>query len=178
MGRGDTAGPALSSSHADLADMTFAVIKAFTVELIASPSQIPLGNTTNLTVLVSNGIPYYTFSWGGLPTGCSGGNVSSFRCTPEDAGHFVISVTVTDSSGHTATNTTGLTVGNSASSPPVGLPFLIYLVAAGVIAALVALGVLAAVLIARRRRRKNAPFILFSDSPYVPPEPPEPPDRE
>ncbi len=68
----------------------------------AVPSDITLGNGTTISVVASEGSIPLSYSYGGLPSGCPGGNVSTFTCTPAVAGAYLVTVGVTDPSGKSA----------------------------------------------------------------------------
>lgn len=76
----------------------------------ASPATVQTGATTYLNTTVSGGTQPLTFAYTGLPTGCASANSASLACTPTAAGKFNVTVTVSDSSGLTASKTTLLTV--------------------------------------------------------------------
>jgi outer membrane protein assembly factor BamB len=101
----DSAGYSATASTA-LTVLTYPDIESF----IASPASIAMGSATNLTVVASAGTPPYTYSFGGLPTGCASSNVSVLRCAPIEIGNFTVSVRVTDSHMLSATMTTKLEV--------------------------------------------------------------------
>ena len=87
---------------------------------VASPATVQTGATTYLNATVSGGTQPLTFSYSGLPTGCASANTASLACIPTAAGKFNVTVTVSDSSGLTASRTTLLTV-TLASPPPTAL---------------------------------------------------------
>ena len=87
---------------------------------VASPATVQTGATTYLNATVSGGTQPLTFSYFGLPTGCASANTASLACIPTAAGKFNVTVTVSDSSGLTASRTTLLTV-TLASPPPTAL---------------------------------------------------------
>jgi hypothetical protein len=60
-----------------------------------------LGESTTFTVAASLGSGRYTYSWRGLPMGCTGSK-TSLTCTPSELGSFGISVEVVDSNGGSA----------------------------------------------------------------------------
>jgi hypothetical protein len=70
-----------------------------------------MNSPTTFTVYNSaGGVTPYTFSYSGLPTGCTSSNTSTLPCTPTAAGSYTVTVTVTDVNGHSATKTAALTV--------------------------------------------------------------------
>jgi PKD repeat protein len=85
----------------------------------ASPASVDVGQTASLSVTASSGSGGYTYSWSGLPTGCSGA-LASISCTPTGSGTFSITATVTDSNGYSVTSSsTAYTV---YVDPTVGAP--------------------------------------------------------
>ncbi len=83
----------------------------------ASPAAFLLGGTTDLNVSASGGQGPLSYSYSGLPAGCSSQNLSSLACTPSGVGNSTVTVTVSDAHGRSATQTTSFSVG----SPPVPL---------------------------------------------------------
>ncbi len=91
-------------------------ITSFTV----SPSTVTLGSNANVnfTAVVSGGTPAYSYSYAGLPSGCSSSDSRTLTCTPDTAGNYTVTLTVTDSKSKTAQATTTLTVKSSAGTFP------------------------------------------------------------
>jgi gliding motility-associated-like protein len=89
-----------------------------TVSIIPSATNICLGNTEKLTSIANGGTPGYTYSWSSSPAG-----LSSTAANPSDiptaTGTVSYYVTVTDSKGATATNSTVITV---SGNPDVTFP--------------------------------------------------------
>lgn len=73
-------------------------------------NSVTLGSPTRISASVSGGSPPYTYSYSGLPTGCTSSNTPSISCTPTASGDYPMTVTVTDSihSGATAAATLGI----------------------------------------------------------------------
>ncbi len=73
--------------------------------LVATPSgPIDLGESTNFSTTASGGISPYSYAWQGLPEGCTSADVPTLDCQPNSSGRSVVSVTVTDSVGGTASS--------------------------------------------------------------------------
>ena len=73
------------------------------ISLVANAtSPIDLTETTPIALAVSGGYPPLTVSWAGLPTGCSGGNVTAISCMPTAAGSYNVSASAVDASGGSA----------------------------------------------------------------------------
>jgi hypothetical protein len=85
----------------------------------ADPSEFVASNSTVLNVTVAGGAPPYTFVYTGLPQGCRSANVSELDCLPQALGGFDVTVTVTDTAGATASNTTRIIVTSGYAGPPV-----------------------------------------------------------
>lgn len=79
----------------------------------ASPAQFPQGESFTLTTAVVGGIGVDSFSYQGLPVGCSPHNASTLTCKPSASGTFHIEVVVTDQAGARATGNTSITVTTS-----------------------------------------------------------------
>lgn len=108
----DASGATTTSSAVTLTVQgTGPVVSAFT----ATPSTVVLGNSSVLAATVSGGTTPYSYSYTGLPAGCSSSNASSIPCTPTAAGTFSIKVTVTDAAGRVANGSTSLTVSPATS---------------------------------------------------------------
>lgn len=100
-----------STSHSvTSSNLSLTVVAPLSTTLVASPSALTIGANVTLTTTPGGGQSPYTFSYSGLPSGCSTVNAPSFRCTPTVTGNFSITVTVTDSQGRTAHGHATLTV--------------------------------------------------------------------
>ncbi len=89
-----------------------------TVTLSASPPSVTLGATTTLTGSVSGGTTPYTYTWTGLPGGCTSANLASLSCTPTATGTYSITLKVTDAHGNVGQGSATLTVTPSAGGSP------------------------------------------------------------
>ena len=153
------------------------------VLVLASPSELSVGNSTTVVALVTGGKPWFRFSWSLLPVGCTAGNVSSFLCQPAEPGTYTPTVTLTDVTGSTATNGTGLVVnssttgGSSGGSSGGGLSFASAYVLAGLVgvaAAIVTAVVIVAFLRRPPRARRPPASVPPGQALYVPPTADEP----
>ena len=122
---------------------------------LSSPSPVP-GATESFAASASGGTPPYTWSWRGLPTGCSAGNVSTVTCVLPTSGGVMTTVVVTDHDNRTASATAYVAIGPSASgessffgSVPTGL--------AATLAGAVVLSLLAFALALRSNLRGRRP---------------------
>jgi hypothetical protein len=78
------------------------------VVLSANRTQIPEGGVVIFTSTTHGGTWSYTWSYSGLPTGCSTTNKAQFQCAPGVTGKFNVSVVVVDT--HGATSTSNITI--------------------------------------------------------------------
>lgn len=85
------------------------------IAFTANPTVIALGATTDLSVSVLGGSLPYTFSYTGVPPGCSSGNSSTLTCTPSSPGNYTLMATVVDSKGVSVNRTTSLEVTGTVS---------------------------------------------------------------
>lgn len=70
------------------------------VEFGATPSSIRLGASVVLYVVAEGGNGTLTYAYSGLPPGCTSANVVTLACQPTSVGSFLITIEVTDTSGH------------------------------------------------------------------------------
>jgi hypothetical protein len=122
---------------------------------VASGSPTTLGNSLDLQANATYGSGGFTYSYTGLPTGCNSRNTTSLTCTPTATGNYLVTVTVRDSLGVSATAQTYANVTGSASTSVLGLSGTtvdLLLVAIVVLVALTA-----TVLVLRRRQRTPPP---------------------
>ncbi len=93
---------------------------------VAQPSTITIGAGTQFHTGVSGGSGVYSYSYAGLPAGCSSLNSSTLDCSPTVSGTFTVTVTVTDTLGASQDASTGLTVNSmteySVTFSETGLP--------------------------------------------------------
>ncbi len=87
---------------------------------IGQPVSADVGQTVLFTTQAVGGSGGYTYSWLGLPTGCSSANTAVISCIPTGTGTFTIKATVTDSNGFSATSS-GLQF--TVNSPPTIVAF-------------------------------------------------------
>ena len=144
---------------------------ALKVVVSANPSSVSLGDTSILSVSVSGGTPWFKYNWTALPLGCVNQNTSTLTCKPTEKGGFSVRITVTDSTGRTASNSTVLQV----AAPSSGNPFFgtnaytLYVFAA--LVGVVAAALTALILVRARRRRPPGarPIVAVAESAYIPP---------
>lgn len=127
------------------------------VSASASVNPVSVGSPTVISVSVTGGEQPFTYSYTGLPQGCTSTNTNALTCTPSQSGNFSVVVQVSDASGQQKATTVALTVqpaASSAASTVLGIPTTIFLILLIVIIAVV---VVAAVLLRRHRTRGSAP---------------------
>ena len=74
------------------------------------PLTVDTGQSVNFTAVATLGTTPYTFSYAGLPSGCTTQNASRWSCAPSSAGTYPIVATVTDVDGWNSSLTANLTV--------------------------------------------------------------------
>lgn len=79
-----------------------------------------VGGSYSISAYPSGGTPPYAYSWSGLPPGCSTGSSQKSACTTDVAGEWNVTLTVTDSTGGTASSSALVTVAPSAPPPAAG----------------------------------------------------------
>ena len=144
--------------NATSAPLTYVVSPSLSVGTpTASPHSADTGTKFTFSVVTSGGSGGDHYAWSGLPSGCSSVDAASVTCTPNSAGDFVVSVTVTDSNGAHVTST-GVKV--SVTTPPglFGLSGSTGYILLGVIIVVIVAALVAALVARRRRRRGAQPF--------------------
>jgi hypothetical protein len=63
---------------------------------LVSPSATYLGDVVRFSVVVSGGLPPYTFVWSGVPSSCMVPTVAAFNCTATVLGPGAVAVNITD----------------------------------------------------------------------------------
>jgi len=146
-----------------------------TVQLTANPATISLGNSTRLTATTAGGAPPFTYTYSGLPAGCTSQSSPSFSCTPTVSGTFSINVTVVDTLGKHANASASLTVtaGNSSNQPSSsGISSWTWILIALVVIVVV---LLILFVVWRRRHAPPPPPSSVPTAPAPPPTDPPPP---
>ena len=72
--------------------------------LTANSTELPATAPEVFQTLVAGGRPPYSYSYGGLPPGCFGGNSATLSCSPTQFGIYNVSVSVEDSAGRSASS--------------------------------------------------------------------------
>lgn len=113
------------------------------------------GSAINKSVLFSpdSGYGTFTYSYSGLPPGCTSADVSVLTCTPTQAGKYSVTVSVHDQAGDHQTHTVLVNIVPS-SNNFLGLPgYAGYLL----IGAIVVAGVVGTTLLVLKKRRSSPP---------------------
>jgi hypothetical protein len=117
---------------------------------VTSPS-IDLGQQLALDVSATGGTGQLSYSYSGLPPGCTSTNTAKLSCTPSATGSYSVRVTITDQEGKNATSFANITV---APQKVLGLPPVLgYSALGGIVVAIVA--AIAGIVLARGRKRKT-----------------------
>jgi large repetitive protein len=119
----------------------------------ASPANIVRSASTTFTTAATGGKTPLTYSYLGLPAGCSSANVSVFTCTPSATGTFTIEVIIHDANGFEITRYATLTVSVEMPGPNAAGGYA--LIGGGL--ALVAAVLAVATLLVMRRRKGRGP---------------------
>ncbi|MDG6913209.1 MAG: hypothetical protein JRN35_09055, partial [Nitrososphaerota archaeon] len=86
------------------------------VSFAVSPTLVSQGALISLTTVVQGGATPWSFTYIGLPSGCSGAVMASFSCRPTQPGNYTLYVKVTDLAGSVVSHSTSLEV--TALPPP------------------------------------------------------------
>ncbi len=95
---------------------TITVDSALSATPSATVNPVTAGSTTVISTTVSGGSGLYSYTWSGLPSGCSAPatTVGSFDCTPSlfagSSTPYTVQVVANDSNGGSVTSSFGLTV--------------------------------------------------------------------
>lgn len=124
-------------------------------QLVVSANSTQVGAEIGVMGLVFNGTAPYTFAFSGMPHGCSLANPaeSQINCTAQQAGSFLITLTVTDRVGEVATSNSTMVVAALPASASGGSTLWL---AIGAGAGLVIAGLAGGVFLRRRGRAPPA----------------------
>ncbi|MCI4324097.1 MAG: hypothetical protein L3K03_08855 [Thermoplasmata archaeon] len=126
------------------------------VSLIAYPSPVEVSGKLTLLTVTTGGVAPVTYSYAGLPIGCSSANSSILNCFPTTVGRYMVTVTVTDAQGVAGSGTTNVTVEAAPPSATTGNSTGISASEADGIAAAAVIGIVlgaAALVVALSKRR-------------------------
>ncbi|MCI4324429.1 MAG: PKD domain-containing protein [Thermoplasmata archaeon] len=126
--------------------------------LTESAASVDRGTFVAWNVSATGGWGNLTYTWSGLPPGCSAANQSVLSCAPTTAGTYGIAVNVTDTLDNSAVSEQNLTVLPGSSTPGNSTPlakskFPVWIFAAG---GVLVLGVVLAIVLWRRERAQQA----------------------
>jgi hypothetical protein len=85
-----------------------------------SDPQVAVGSTVAFTVGLAGGTEPYTYSYSGLPPGCSTSNAPTVRCMVAGPGNYSVTATVSDATGASVSRTTGIQVASTPAQHPTG----------------------------------------------------------
>ena len=85
-------------STVSLGPVSLRVYAAAAINLAVNRSQLDLGQSVAFTLSATGGSGQFSYSWSGLPSGCSGGNFTTVTCTPTLAGVWNVTAEASDSS--------------------------------------------------------------------------------
>jgi hypothetical protein len=80
------------------------------VTVSASHASADVGQSVIFTASASGGSGGYSYAWSGLPTGCSDSGAATLTCSPTSGESDVVTATIIDSNGYTATGSVPFTV--------------------------------------------------------------------
>lgn len=81
----------------------------------ATPANLDVGQSTDLSVSVSGGSTPFAYSWSSLPAGCSSLDTNPLSCQPNGSGTFSILVSVHDAVGGHSSGSVALSVASRLS---------------------------------------------------------------
>ncbi len=107
------------TSSSDLVSVKGVVLPLSITSFAATPNPVQVNATITIATVATGGVTPYSYSYGGLPSGCTSQNAATWSCAPHSPGTFTLSVTVTDKQGKAANDTLKLTVNPAAAGSPV-----------------------------------------------------------
>ena len=87
------------------------------VALDATPGQLSLGSSLQITGVVSGGVAPFTYNFSGLPAGCAPLDQPSLSCVPTATGNYSVTMVMTDSDGLTSNATVAVSVVPPSTGP-------------------------------------------------------------
>jgi hypothetical protein len=148
----DSDGATVAAGPALLLVVTHPTIQYF----VASPSHMALGDSLTFSVIMAGGVNPYTYTFRGLPDGCTGRDAASWSCTPNVTGTFTVGLIATDQLGGAAFGNVTMIVTAPASSGATlsSVPWIYW----AVIGSGVGILVIGAVWAVTRRKKGGAKF--------------------
>jgi large repetitive protein len=145
------------------ANLSLTVVPALRiVSFSATALTVPLGGTTNLSVVLAGGVGPDAYRFLDLPPGCPGANASRIACTPSQSGTYPVEVVVRDAAGRVVSANLTLEV----AAPPLSVTPLAGLSSVDLLAWVAVVGVaVVGFVVLLRRRRPTAPPRDDPDSP-------------
>jgi hypothetical protein len=92
------------------ATIPYTVLSGPAVSVLGAPSSIDLTQAARFQAIASGGSGGFSYSWSGLPAGCTGGSSATVSCTPTGTGTSLVQATVQDSSGGTGIGNLSFTI--------------------------------------------------------------------
>jgi hypothetical protein len=140
----------------------------------ASPGSVPTGGTTYLNVSVTGGTTPYSYTYTGLPAGCSSTSTPALSCTPTLTGTYTVTVFVNDSAGHSVKATASLTVTAVNNSGPSGSSNTLLIIV--IVVVVIAVVAVVAIIFLRKKKQPSAvpppqPAYGAPQQPYMVPPP-------
>jgi hypothetical protein len=144
---------------ASFANITVQIDPAPAIDsFVATPGQITLGSAAQFVVDASGGTSWLSYSYAGLPVGCSSENLSTLSCAPASAGNFTVRVVATDALGVSVSASVALDVlAPVVPAHPSGTHGTDYLPWIALVAGLAIVGVAGFYVLLRRRRSPQTP---------------------
>ncbi len=121
-------------------------------QFTALPSPLSPGSPLTVTVLYSGGTGPLQFQYFDLPAGCASLNVSQFSCDPQTTGSFTVRVLITDVDGTNCSASTIVVVTKLAMATST-----LWVWETALAAALIAIGIITAVVMVRRKAGTRGP---------------------
>jgi hypothetical protein len=123
--------------------------------IVTAPTTVQLGQQVQLVIKAEGGYGTLTYSYIGLPPGCSSEDTPALNCTPTVAGLYNITISVHDQVGNHASHSVLLTVSPASPSPAgvLGLTTMEWVVVITCIVAAVA--IILATMVARNRMTRT-----------------------
>lgn len=88
--------------------LTNVVLDPLVASASVADALLTQGQTLSFSVRAAGGAGGYSYSWAGLPAGCTSANTASLNCLPSANGTFLPAVTVTDADGNATTVSPGV----------------------------------------------------------------------
>ena len=102
----DSSGTVLHTTTTVTVTLSQPVLSSFA----ATPDPVLVGSPTQLSVTAYGGAAPYSYSYTGLPPGCTSQDVATLSCTPTSYGTFQVTLTLTDARTQTVSRTLQMSV--------------------------------------------------------------------